>query len=142
MMPVNNATDVALLITLLMTSHAQLKKVNANHVGSHYSRVCKSSAKSVNEESLPEVTFTLATSPTSDMLVDTGSGVSIQPEKLYRENFSTSKLSPPIVKLLTYLRQNLKVFGRLKATVTYQQRTATGFQRCEVWYTSHWAGSM
>lgn len=114
----------------------------------HYSRVCKSSAKSVNEVSLPEVTvlnvgkktdvrgkligtFTLATSATSthtsDMLVDTGSAVSILPEKLYRDNFSTSTLSPPTVKLLTYSRQNLKVFGRLKATVTYQQRTATGF---------------
>ena len=31
MMPVNNATDVARLITLLITSHAQLKKVNAKH---------------------------------------------------------------------------------------------------------------
>ena len=51
----------------------------------------------------------------------------ILPEKLYRENFSTSKLSPPTVKLLTYSRQILKVFGCLKATVTYQQRTATGF---------------
>ena len=27
---------------------------------------------------------------------------------------------------MTYSRQNLKVFERLKATVTYQQRTATG----------------
>ena len=33
MPPVNNATCVALLITLLMTSYAQLKKVNAKHVG-------------------------------------------------------------------------------------------------------------
>ena len=118
----------------------------------HFARVCRSAAPvneaSVNEVELPEVhvlcvnnrkaakgkligNFTLATQKSqiynTDMLVDTGSGASIIPLQTYMEHFKKSKLGPPTVRLQTYSKHRLPVLGRLEATVTYQNRSATGF---------------
>lgn len=73
--------------------------------------------------------FTIATSQSynTDMLVDTESGASVIPKKVYMKYFKTSKLSPPTVELLKYSKHKLRVLGQLEATITYQNRTVTGF---------------
>ncbi len=115
----------------------------------HFSKVCKSSSKSVNEVSLPEVTvlsvndcntdegapmgtFTVATSIlpaqscTIKMMVDTGSGASILPLKIYKEHFNSCALSPPKVQLLNYSRDKIPVCGSLTMNVTYYGKTVVG----------------
>ncbi len=99
----------------------------------HFSKVCKSSSKSVNEVSLPEVTvlsvndcntddgapmgtFTVANNIlpaqfcTIKMMVDTGSGASIVPLKIYKEHFSSCALSPPKVQLLNFFQGTKYLF--------------------------------
>ncbi len=111
--------------------------------------MCKSSSKSVNEVSLPEVTvlsvndcntddgapvgtFTVATpilparSCTIKMMVDTGSGASILPQNIYKEHFSSCALSPPKVQLLNYSRDKIPVCGSLTLNVTYYGKTVVG----------------
>lgn len=115
----------------------------------HFSKVCKTASKSVNEVCLPEVTvlcvndchiddgapvgtFTIATptSPTQTctirMMVDTGSGASILPQHIFKEHFSSCVLSPPKMQLLTYSKENIPVCGYLRLNVTYYGKTVAG----------------
>ena len=113
----------------------------------HYSRVCKSSQQLVNEVTVPEssvlsvghcctvdtaklmcnVTVTVPDTEqtcTVRLLVDTGSSVSILPENNYSANFSAVKLKEPGVQLVTYSREKLNVLGCLRASTTYQGKSA------------------
>ena len=66
-------------------------------------------------------------SATCELLVDTGSSVSIIPETLYNRHFSACPLTLPEVKLVTYLKENIPVLGCLKATVSMDSATAPAF---------------
>lgn len=110
----------------------------------HFSKVC-SSAKQVREV-LPEVVVLMmssdhasitdriqckvhigtATGDATDceLLVDTGSSVSIISEDLYNRHFSGCPLTRPKVKLVTYLNENIPVLGCLQATVSFGSTTA------------------
>ena len=100
----------------------------------HFSRVCKSSQKSVNEVTVPELcVLTAENGFTADvtklmcpvtvtvpdtaqacnvkLLVDTGSGVSILLESVYNATFSSVKLRNPEVQLVTYSKKKLNVLG-------------------------------
>ncbi|CAI5683364.1 unnamed protein product [Oreochromis niloticus] len=114
----------------------------------HFSRVCKSSHKPVNEVTVPEmcvltvdscvssdpaklmcpVTVTVpntAQACTVKLLVDTGSGISILPEHVYSTNFGSVKLSNPAVQLITYSKEKLDVLGCLRADITYNGKSAS-----------------
>ncbi|GAA6080578.1 uncharacterized protein K02A2.6-like, partial [Tachysurus ichikawai] len=115
----------------------------------HFTRVCKSSSKSVNEVCLPELTvlsvndhhtdegaimgtFTIATpvlpteTCTIKMMVDTGSGVSILSQHIFKEHFRSCAMSPPKVQLLTYSKEKIPMCGYLTLNVTYCGKTAAG----------------
>lgn len=58
-----------------------------------------------------------------ELLVDTGSSVSIIPEDLYYRHFSGCPLTRPKVKLVTCLKENIPVLGCLLATVSFGSTT-------------------
>lgn len=127
---------------------AKDSKCNSCGKVGHFSRVCKSSQKPVNEVTVPEMfvlsvenNFTadatklmcpvnITVPNTTDacdvkLLVDTGSGVSILPESVYNANFSSVKLHSPTVQLVTYSKEKLNVLGCLRADVTHSDSTAS-----------------
>ena len=54
-----------------------------------------------------------STSCPAELVVDTGSAVSIIPEHLYREHFSDVPLSEPLSRLVTYTKSKVPVLGCL-----------------------------
>lgn len=110
-------------------SPQQVKQSATRGKSGHFSKVC-CSAKQVREV-LPEVVVLMmssdhanatdgiqckvhigtATGDATDceLLVDTGSSVSIIPEDLYNRHFSGCPLTRPKVKLVTYLKENIPV---------------------------------
>ena len=112
----------------------------------HFARVCKSKSKStvkVGEVVVLEMNTVLmlqdgcqdgqldnkitcavtinakSTSCPAELVVDTGSAVSIIPEHLYREHFSDVPLSEPLSRLVTYTKSKVPVLGCLSATVRH-----------------------
>ncbi len=103
----------------------------------HYARVCRSAPSSdVHEVQLPDVTIlylensthapkgllcnvnvaTLTTPAVSmQLVVDTGSAVSILPRHIYQKYFRDSPLSAASTRLVTYTRDNIPVLGCLHA---------------------------
>ena len=108
----------------------------------HYARVCRSSSgssQSVQEVEVPEITVLCvkdSTSPSDkitctvkiqppessalviDLVVDTGSSVSILPSCVFKEHFGESQLTQPTVRLVTYSKTHIPVLGCLSATVS------------------------
>ena len=62
---------------------------------------------------------------TADLIVDTGSGVSILPEHMYRRHFSHVALSKPKRRLTTYTKSPIQVLGCLELKVTYKTNSAS-----------------
>ncbi len=60
----------------------------------------------------------------TELLVDTGSAVSILPEHLYRQHFSYMSLTVADFQLVTYLKKTIPVLGCLAFTVSYQSHHA------------------
>ncbi len=102
---------------------------NCQKIG-HFSRICHSQqTRSVYEIELPELvnvlidkikctaTITTASVPV-ELIVDSGSSVSILPKFVYKTYFKKDSLLPPSVKLVTYSRDSIPVLGRLPVTVT------------------------
>ncbi|XDV20076.1 hypothetical protein PO909_025458 [Leuciscus waleckii] len=111
---------------------------NCNKVG-HFARVCKSkqTTPKVGEVVILEmntvrmiengqlddkITCTVAinakaTSRSVELVVDTGSAVSIIPEHLYRAHFSGVPLAEPEKRLVTCTKSDVPVLGCLPATV-------------------------
>ncbi|GAA6080576.1 uncharacterized protein K02A2.6-like [Tachysurus ichikawai] len=75
-------------------------------------------------------TFTIATpvlpteTCTIKMMVDTGSGVSILSQHIFKEHFRSCAMSPPKVQLLTYSKEKIPMCGYLTLNVTYCGKTA------------------
>ncbi|GAA6098722.1 ankyrin-3-like isoform X1 [Tachysurus ichikawai] len=64
----------------------------------------------------------------TDLLVDTGSAVSILPEHVYRQTFLHIPFKKPTVRLVTYMKEPIPVLGCLHLTVTYcNHSTQTDF---------------
>ncbi|KAK6493672.1 hypothetical protein HHUSO_G25 [Huso huso] len=59
-----------------------------------------------------------------DLIVDTGSSVSILPQDLYQQYFANCPLNEPKVRLVTYSKEDLPVLGCLSARVLYDGMTA------------------
>ncbi len=112
----------------------------------HFAKVCKSKEKTVNELAVPEVTvlsvphnsatqvkLTCTVEITAqnnqscvlDLLIDTGSAVSILPEYVYKTKFCKCPLTKPRLQLVTYSKEKLSVSGCLKVDVSYQKTTAS-----------------
>ncbi|KAI4894806.1 hypothetical protein NFI96_001731 [Prochilodus magdalenae] len=104
----------------------------------HFARVCRSThTHSVREVEMPEYTIlylqdltpgnkiicpvtiqTPAAAAKLDLIVDTGSCVSILPKATYLANFNDTPLQPPKARLVTYSRDPIAVLGCLPATVS------------------------
>ncbi|KAL7861715.1 hypothetical protein SRHO_G00131560 [Serrasalmus rhombeus] len=109
----------------------------------HFARVCRNSGNACNvqEVTVPDLTVLSVTTPfiveqrkkltcnvtlsddhgqsiQVDLLVDTGSAVSILPEQIYRQYFSTLPLSTPKVRLVTYMKRRIPVLGCIILSVT------------------------
>ena len=61
-----------------------------------------------------------------NLLVDTGSSVSILPQSIYTEHFRDIPLTRPTVKLVSYNRTSIPVLGCMFADVSLHGRTAPG----------------
>lgn len=59
-----------------------------------------------------------------ELIVHTGSSVSILPVGMCQDLFPTCELAKPTVILCTYSREKIPVIGYLHATVTHQGRSA------------------
>lgn len=102
----------------------------------------KSSSQSVNEFTVPEVTV-LSVQPSSsqekllcnvtinpsttqactlELLVDTGSGVSILHENIYNQYFTSCMLVEPKASCFTYSKEKLNVLGWLSADATISEK--------------------
>ncbi len=107
---------------------------NCQKIG-HFSRVCHSQQTcSVHEIELPELqilymqnvltdkikcTATITTTSVPvELIVDSGSSVSILPKSVYETYFKKDSLLLPSVKLVTYSRDPIPVLGCLTVTVT------------------------
>ncbi len=109
---------------------------NCQKIG-HFSRICRSQqTRSVHEIELPELhilymqnvltdkikcTATITTASASvpvELIVDSGSSVSILPNSVYEKYFKKDSLLPPSVKWVTYSRDPIPVLGCLPVTVT------------------------
>ncbi|ROL53190.1 hypothetical protein DPX16_21123 [Anabarilius grahami] len=111
----------------------------------HFARVCRSSASTcvVQEVDVPELTVLSIEMPLpakrkhnlkctvslhtvdgnsidTELLVDTGSAVSILPEHLYQQYFSDISLTVPNVRLVTYMQKTIPVLGCLTITASFQ----------------------
>lgn len=110
----------------------------------HFSKVCRSS-KDVREV-VPDVvvllTDTVNTSADkllcnvhvttangasieTELVVDTGSSVSILPVAVYKRHFSDCSLTAPKVKLVTYMKEDIPVLGCLHADVSLNEKVTT-----------------
>ncbi|XP_048842528.1 uncharacterized protein LOC125715236 isoform X3 [Brienomyrus brachyistius] len=116
------------------------------HKVGHFARVCRSSKTSdVREIQLPKLTVlylnntchaphTLTckiniSTPASltkehEMVVDTGSAVSILPHHIYVQYFNDTPLLPPVSQLVTYTRKRIPVLGCLQVKVSRGVLTA------------------
>ena len=61
-----------------------------------------------------------------ELMVDTGSSITIIPENTYQILFTTCDLAEPTVTLLTYSREKTSVKGCMHATVTHDGHSTTG----------------
>ncbi|KAK0142863.1 hypothetical protein N1851_019189 [Merluccius polli] len=119
----------------------------------HFAKVCRSTVptQTVQEVAVPDLTVLHITptsavsqihrltctvslhdnegqSLTTDLLVDTGSAVSILPESVYLQTFMHVPLTKPTVRLVTYMKKPIPVLGCLHLSVTYcNQSTQTHF---------------
>lgn len=114
--------------------------VTCHHCGKkgHFAKVCKSaSVKEVKEVMVPKLTVLLVNqSPDKircqveleapqgnkipvELIVDTGSSVSILPETLFMKHFANCELKEPQVRLVTYSREHLPTLGCFSASVSY-----------------------
>ena len=59
-----------------------------------------------------------------ELIVDTGSPVSILPMSMYQNLFSTCELAKPTVTLCTYSKEKIPVIGDSHATVTHEGHSA------------------
>lgn len=112
----------------------------------HFDKVCKFKEKTVNELAEPEVTVLSVQHNSAkqaklictveitaqhnqscvlDLLIDTGSAVSIFPECVYKTKFFKCSLTKPRLQLVTYSKEQLPVIGCLKVDVSYQSVTAS-----------------
>ncbi len=110
----------------------------------HFSKLCRSS-KDVREV-VPDVVVLLTDavntsadkllcsvhvttsnglSVETELVVDTGSSVSILPEAVYKRHFSDCSLTVPKVKLVTYLKEDIPVLGCLHADVSLNDKVFT-----------------
>lgn len=126
--------------------NAQCKSCNKR---GHFAHVCRSVPTSkVHEVQLPDVTilytgnidehapkrlFCNATihTPASaakeiQLTVDTGSAVSILPHYVYKQYFSSTALSPPSARLVTYTQTHIPVLGCLHAQVCVANSSTSG----------------
>ena len=62
----------------------------------------------------------------TNLVVDTGSAVSILPESIYNEHFKNAPLSQPDLRLVTYLKEPIPVLGCLALTVTHDRHVSQG----------------
>ncbi|KAL1272999.1 hypothetical protein QQF64_028861 [Cirrhinus molitorella] len=124
------------LVTIDATGDRGQRKGSGPFYYRHFVRVCHSEKKvqllDAPESEVPEIvhvlevegkslrdkikcTVTIETEEVSPVLieltVDMGSAVSILPHHLYKQQFSSSPLSPPQVKLVTYSKAPLPVIG-------------------------------
>lgn len=110
----------------------------------HFSKVCHSS-KDVREVGSEVVVLLIDTVNTSadkllctvhvstpsgasvetELVVDTGSSVSILPVTVYKRHFSDCSLTAPKVKLATYLKEDIPVLGCLHADVSLNEKVTT-----------------
>ncbi|KAL1277069.1 hypothetical protein QQF64_023742 [Cirrhinus molitorella] len=107
----------------------------------HFSKVCRSSkdvrevvpdvvvlltdAMNTSEDKLKCsicVTTSNGLSVETELVVDTGSSVSILPETVYKRHFKDCSLMPPKVKLVTYLKEVIPVLGCLHADVSLNEK--------------------
>jgi len=112
----------------------------------HFAKVCKSKEKTVNELAVPELTVLSVQNNSAkqakllctvkitaqhnqscilDLLIDTGSAVSILPECVYKTTSFKCPLTKPRLQLVTYSKEQLPVIGCLKADVSHQSATAS-----------------
>uniref|UniRef100_A0A3B3T9U7 Gypsy retrotransposon integrase-like protein 1 n=1 Tax=Paramormyrops kingsleyae TaxID=1676925 RepID=A0A3B3T9U7_9TELE len=113
----------------------------------HFAKVCRSVANTCNVQAVtvPDVTVLSIGFPMQrkhglscnvtlhadgspplavELLVDTGSTVSILPEHIYLQHFANVALTQPNVQLVTYMKKPIPVVGCLSLTVTYQTQYA------------------
>ena len=109
---------------------ARGRRCNKCHELGHFAVMCK--PKGASNACVVEVSAVQHVSPqvprpmitvkvrgrAVEMLVDTGSGVSLIPYSLYQEKFVHVPLQESSIKLQGYGRQPLSVFGMMTATVT------------------------
>ncbi|KAJ8362815.1 hypothetical protein SKAU_G00116460 [Synaphobranchus kaupii] len=113
----------------------------------HFARVCRSEQRRpVREVDVPEITVLCIdeTAPAkgkiscrvqiqpaasrafcTDLLVDTGSSVSLLPRRIYEEHLRESKLTKPSVHLVTYAKTPIPVLGCLPVTVSKDDVTVS-----------------
>uniref|UniRef100_A0A669FAM3 Reverse transcriptase domain-containing protein n=1 Tax=Oreochromis niloticus TaxID=8128 RepID=A0A669FAM3_ORENI len=117
------------------------------HKIGHFARVCCSSkTRDVREVHLPKLTVLYLTDPSHaskglqcsinvstptssakdiELIVDTGSAVSILPNHIYEEHFSGTPLKPPDLQLVTYTKKTIPVLGCLQVTVSRGNASAS-----------------
>lgn len=64
---------------------------------------------------------------TTDLVVDTGSSVSILPEHMYKSHFSPMTLSKPRVSLTTYTKKPIPVIGCLELMAKFKPNCASKY---------------
>jgi len=113
----------------------------------HFAKVCRSSQKQVREIVIPELTVLYMNDPKTvtdkilcsvqiktkdghcqpvELIVDTGSSVSILPESIYRKHFASCTLNPATVKLVSYSKEIIPVLGCFSTDVFHDGSTAMG----------------
>lgn len=109
--------------------------------------MCCSSQKQVREIVIPELTVLYMNEPMTvkdqilccvqiktddghcqpvELIVDTGSSVSILPESTYRARFSSCTLNPPTVKFVSYSKETIPVLGCFSTEVFHDGKSAVG----------------
>lgn len=121
-------------------------KMTCNKCGKmgHFSRVCRSAQKEVREVVINEPTVLYMNNAVQDkilctvqvtvngrckeveLIVDTGSSVSIIPEDIYRTCFSECVLTEPTFALVSYAKEKISVKGCLKAVISHDNHSAVG----------------
>ena len=119
-------------------------KATCNSCGKmgHFAKVCRSGQREVREVLINELTVLYMNDAVQDkilctvhvdanehshdveLIVDTGSSVSILPVSIYQNLFPTCELAKPTVTLCTYSKEKIQVIGQLHATVTHEGHSA------------------
>ena len=133
-----------LLATWLTNHHALHPKPHAIHVEKWdiLPKFGRSGQKEVREALINELTVLYMDNAVQDkiqctvhvdadehsydveLIVDTGSSVSIRPLSIYQNLFSACELAKPTVTLCTYSKERIPVIGQLHATVTHEGHSA------------------